>query len=170
MREMLKRTLKTQTIYIRTKMFYLKLASKEEVFWKRKFTFLFCKRRRSYWPAQWQPLKENSALYVRSYSVMKHGKRCTAGRDLRYWSLSTQTHNNVAVRDIQQMLIRSFIVLISSPTFFGFQVPCSGDYNFLIYKLLQVVCVSGRCGLLFVRCDHLLRNAPTPTLNADNLE
>jgi hypothetical protein len=30
-------------------------------------------------------------------------------------------------------------------------------FSFLIYKLLQVVCVSGRCGLLFVGCGHLLR-------------
>jgi hypothetical protein len=43
------------------------------------------------------------------------------------------------VRDIQQMLISSFIVLISAPTCFGFQVPSSGGYNFLIYKILQVV-------------------------------
>jgi hypothetical protein len=32
-----------------------------------------------------------------------------------------------------------------------------GGYSFLIYKLLQSVCVSGRCGLLFVRCGHLLK-------------
>jgi hypothetical protein len=56
------------------------------------------------------------------------------------------------VRDIQQMLISSFIVLISSPTCFGFQVPFSGGYNFLIYKLTPgCLCVSGGCGLLFVR-------------------
>jgi hypothetical protein len=30
------------------------------------------------------------------------------------------------VRDIQQMLISSFFVLINSPTCFGFQVPSSG--------------------------------------------
>jgi hypothetical protein len=38
------------------------------------------------------------------------------------------------------------IVLTNSPTCFGFQVPSSGGYSFLIYKLLQVVSVSGRCG------------------------
>jgi hypothetical protein len=32
-----------------------------------------------------------------------------------------------------------FIVLINSPTCFSFQVPSSGGYNFLIYKLLQFV-------------------------------
>jgi hypothetical protein len=31
------------------------------------------------------------------------------------------------------------IVLINSPTCFGFQVPSSGGYKFLIYKLLQFV-------------------------------
>jgi hypothetical protein len=51
-------------------------------------------------------------------------------------------------------------VLINSPACFGFQVPSSGGYNFLIYKLLQSVCVSGRCGLLFLWCGHLLWNAP----------
>jgi hypothetical protein len=44
------------------------------------------------------------------------------------------------------------------PTCSGFQVPSSGVYTFLIYKLLQFVCVLGRCGLLFPRCGHLLRN------------
>jgi hypothetical protein len=37
-----------------------------------------------------------------------------------------------------------FIALISSPTCFGFQVPSSGCYYFLIYKLLQVVCIRSR--------------------------
>jgi hypothetical protein len=49
------------------------------------------------------------------------------------------------------------VVLINSPTCFGFQVPSSGGYSFLIYKVLQVVCVSGRRGLLFPWCGHLLR-------------
>jgi hypothetical protein len=31
------------------------------------------------------------------------------------------------------------IVLISSTTYFDFQVPSSGCYNFLIYKLLQFI-------------------------------
>jgi hypothetical protein len=39
-------------------------------------------------------------------------------------------------------------------------MPSSGGYTLLIYKLpLFFVCVSGRCGVLFTRCGHLLRNA-----------
>jgi hypothetical protein len=45
---------------------------------------------------------------------------------------------------------------VNSPTCFGFQVPSSGCYSILIYKLLQIFCVSGRCGLLLLWCGHLL--------------
>jgi hypothetical protein len=47
------------------------------------------------------------------------------------------------------------IVLINSSTCFGFQVPSSGGYNILIYKLLQFVCVSVRYELLFRIESHL---------------
>jgi hypothetical protein len=58
-------------------------------------------------------------------------------KDCVSWSLYRAFYNQVI--DIHQMLISSFFIgLISAPTCFGFQVPYSGGYSFLIYKLFQV--------------------------------
>jgi hypothetical protein len=73
------------------------------------------------------------------------------------------------VKVIQQMLISRFLLRLLIPhTCFGFQVPSSGGYNFLIYKLLQCVCISGRRGLLFPWCGQLLRNAHFETCRGIN--